>query len=101
VVGNSLFAALLGNEHKARVDGRNPSQNRSGHAPGVVAVAHGSVELPTDQQALATPQVEGRVRRILVKPSQQVTKGEVLSKSTVFNCDRFSWICCRRSRRRG
>jgi len=46
----------------------------------VIAVVHGMIELPTDQQALATPQVEGRVRRILVQPSQQVSAGDVLAE---------------------
>jgi len=77
VVGNSLLAALLGNEHKARVDGAEPEQAPETHQ-GVVAVAHGSIELPTDQQSLATPQIEGRVRRILVQPSQHVSQGDVL-----------------------
>jgi membrane fusion protein, heavy metal efflux system len=77
VVGNSLLAALLGNEHKARVDGEEPAPE-SATQPGVIAAAHGTVELPTDRQALATPQIEGRVRRILVKPTQHVSKGDVL-----------------------
>jgi membrane fusion protein, heavy metal efflux system len=77
VVGNSLLAALLGNEHKARVDGQEPEPASATH-PGVIAAAHGTVELPTDRQALATPQIEGRVRRILIKPTQHVSKGDVL-----------------------
>lgn len=81
VVGNSLLAALLGNEHKARVDeaGSSDGPTEESH-PGVLAVAHGAVELPTGQQALATSQVEGRVRRILVQPTQQVTQGQVLAE---------------------
>jgi len=81
VVGNSLLAALLGNEHKARVEGTE-SEIETAEEPqeGVVAVAHGSIELPTDQQALATPRVEGRVRRILVEPSQEVAQGQVLAE---------------------
>ena len=79
VVGNSLLAALLGNEHKARVDDAEPEpEPEPDTRQAVVAVAHGSVELPTDQQALATPLIEGRVRRIFTQPSQQVTQGEVL-----------------------
>ena len=77
VVGNSLLAALLGNAHKARVDDAKPEPAPETHQ-GVVAVAHGSIELPTDRQALATPQIEGRVRRILVQPSQHVSQGDVL-----------------------
>ncbi len=77
VVGNSLLAALLGNEHKARVDPEEPETPAETH-PGVVAVAHGTIELPTDRQALATPQIEGRVRRIVVQPGQQVSRGDVL-----------------------
>jgi RND family efflux transporter MFP subunit len=79
VVGNSLLAALLGNEHKARVDGPMPEPASMDHQ-GVVAVAHGSIELPTDQQALATPLVEGRVSRILVQPNQSVSQGQVLAE---------------------
>lgn len=79
VVGNSLLAALLGNEHKARVEATEPEPAEDSHE-GVVAEAHGAIELPTDQQALATPHVEGRVRRILVKPSQEVSQGQVLAE---------------------
>lgn len=78
VVGNSLLAALLGNEHKARVDSVEPEPLGEETQSGVIAAAHGTVELPTDRQALATPQVEGRIRRILVKPTQHVSKGDVL-----------------------
>lgn len=82
LVGNALLAALLGNEHKARVNNRESEETGQPVAPdnAVVSVAHGIVELPTDQQALATPQVEGRVRRVLVEPSQQVSAGEVLAE---------------------
>ncbi|MCL4207382.1 MAG: efflux RND transporter periplasmic adaptor subunit [Pirellulaceae bacterium] len=79
VVGNSLLAALLGNEHKARVDTEAPGALAGNH-PGVIATAHGTVELPLDRQALATVQVEGRVRRILVKPGQDVSPGDVLAE---------------------
>ena len=77
LAGNALLSALLGNEHKARVatDQPEPPPVTDQH---VVAILQGSVELPTDQQVLATPQVEGRVRRILVRPSQQVSAGDVL-----------------------
>ncbi len=81
VVGNSLLAALLGNEHKARVDESGITDGPAEELhPGVLAVAHGAVELPTDQQALATSQVVGRVRRIVVQPTQQVTQGQVLAE---------------------
>ena len=81
-VGNALLAALLGNEHKARVgDDRSEEADKpAGTRDAVIAVAHGMVELPTDQQTLAAPQVEGRVRRILVEPSQQVAAGDVLAE---------------------
>jgi RND family efflux transporter MFP subunit len=79
VVGNSLLAALLGNEHKARVDGTMQEPVAAAH-DGIAAVAYGSIELPTDQQALATPLVEGRVSRILVQPTQQVSQGQVLAE---------------------
>ena len=81
VVGNSLLAALLGNEHKARVDDTLPTEGPAQEShQGILAIAHGAVELPTDQQALATSQVEGRVRRILVQPTQQVFQGQVLAE---------------------
>jgi cobalt-zinc-cadmium efflux system membrane fusion protein len=82
LVGNALLAALLGNEHKARVnDDRTEESGKHAATPAeVIAMAHGAIELPTDQQALATPQVEGRVRQILVQPSQQVAAGEVLAE---------------------
>ncbi|MBM4094207.1 MAG: efflux RND transporter periplasmic adaptor subunit [Planctomycetes bacterium] len=81
VAGNSLLAALFGNEHKARVDEAGITDGPADEShPGVLAVAHGVVELPTDRQSLATSQVEGRVRRILVQPTQQVTQGQVLAE---------------------
>jgi RND family efflux transporter MFP subunit len=81
VVGNSLLAALLGNEHKARVDeaGANEEPVQVTHES-IVAAAHGIVELPTDQEALATSRVEGRVSRVLVQPTQQVAQGQVLAE---------------------
>ncbi len=81
VVGNSLLAALLGNEHKARVQDTEsePEPIKSPHQ-GILAVAHGSIELPSDRQALGTPQVEGRVAGIFVRPSQWVSQGEVLAE---------------------
>jgi RND family efflux transporter MFP subunit len=79
VLGNALLAALLGNEHKARIAPDSPAEVIAPDEP-VVAVAHGMIELPTDHQVLATPQVEGRVRRILVQPSQQVSAGDVLAE---------------------
>jgi len=81
-VGNALLAALLGNEHKARVSD-HPAEEVSqsaGPEDAAVSVAHGCVELPTDRQSLAAPQVEGRVSRILVEPSQQVAAGDVLAE---------------------
>jgi cobalt-zinc-cadmium efflux system membrane fusion protein len=82
LVGNALLAALLGNEHKARVGDERSEESEKPAATNeaVVAIAHGMIELPTDQQSLAAPQVEGRVRRILVKPSQQVSAGDVLAE---------------------
>jgi len=79
VVGNALLSALLGNAHKARVDADQEEEIEETHEE-IIAVAHGTIELPTDQQALATPQIEGRVRRILVKPSQQVSAGDTLAE---------------------
>lgn len=80
VVGNFLLAALLGNEHKARVDNNGDEEPVDEHHDGVITIAHGSIELPTDQQALATSLVEGRVRRILVHPTEQVRLGQVLAE---------------------
>ncbi|MHB9066272.1 MAG: efflux RND transporter periplasmic adaptor subunit, partial [Pirellulaceae bacterium] len=79
LVGNALLAALLGNEHKARVTA-DLLETAPVTEQNVVAVVHGTIELPTDQQVLATPQVEGRVRQILVQPSQQVSAGDVLAE---------------------
>lgn len=79
LVGNALLAALLGNEHKARVT-TDLIETAPVTEQNVVAVVHGTIELPTDQQVLATPQVEGRVRQILVQPSQQVSAGDVLAE---------------------
>lgn len=82
LIGNALLAALLGNEHKARVSEQPPVERvpPTTTPDAVIATAHGIVELPTDQQSLAAPQVEGRVRRILVQPSQQVSAGDVLAE---------------------
>jgi len=77
VVGNSLLAALLGNEHKARVEDQ-AGEPTVDQASGTIAVAHGSIELPTDRQAVVTSSLEGRVRRIHAQPSQQVAAGDVL-----------------------
>ena len=79
LVGNALLAALLGNEHKARVGGDPVEEPEQTHQ-GVISVALGTIELPTDQQSLATPQIEGRVHRILVTPGQQVAAGDVLAE---------------------
>jgi RND family efflux transporter MFP subunit len=78
VVGNSLLAALLGNEHKARVSGKQEEQVEAKKHGEVIAVAHGTIELPTDQQAVVTSQIEGRIRRIHARPSQRVAAGDVL-----------------------
>ena len=78
IVGNSLLAALLGNAHKARVAARQEDQAEEKHSDGVITVAHGTIELPTDRQAVVTSQIEGRVRRIHAKPCQRVAAGDVL-----------------------
>jgi len=79
LVGNSLLAALLGNEHKARVGGQPEVPADKTHG-GAIAVAHGTIELPTDRQAVVTSQIEGRVRRIHARPGQQVAAGDVLAE---------------------
>jgi RND family efflux transporter MFP subunit len=83
LVGNSLLAALLGNEHKARVSAKQEEeyakrQTSAEDHKGVIALAHGSIELPTDRQSLVASPIEGRVRCIHVRPSQQVAAGDVL-----------------------
>lgn len=78
VVGNSLLAALLGNEHKARVAAQPEERTDEKHNNGIIAVAHGTIELPTDRQAVVTSQIEGRVRRIHATPTQKVATGDVL-----------------------
>jgi len=80
LVGNALLAALLGSEHKARVDGNRAEEPEQTDRSVVVCVAYGTIELPTDQQSLATPQIEGRVHRILVTPGEQVAAGDVLAE---------------------
>ena len=80
VVGNVLLAALLGNEHKARVKDDAPVEKEPQKPSEVITVAHAAVELPTDQQAYATSRVEGRVQRIFVEPSQKVEAGQVLAE---------------------
>jgi cobalt-zinc-cadmium efflux system membrane fusion protein len=79
VVGNSLLAALLGNEHKARIESA-PEEPAGEEPSGAIAVAHGTIELPTDRQAVVTSQIEGRVRRIHAHPGQQVAAGDVLAE---------------------
>ena len=79
LVGNSLLASLLGNEHKARVESDQAEAPASTTSNGVIAVAHGVVELPTNQQSVVTSQVQGRVHRIHVQPSQSVVAGQVLA----------------------
>ena len=78
LIGNTLLAALLGHEHKARVTNEQPE--RAELLRGDVVAAHGSVELPHDGRSLATAALEGRVRRILVQPGQQVSQGDVLAE---------------------
>jgi len=81
-VGTALLAALLGNEHKARVaDERSErvEQSATSHER-VVANIDGVVELPTDRQAFAIPPAAGRIRRILAEPGQEVSAGDVLAE---------------------
>lgn len=82
LIGNALLSAQLGNEHKARVGEDTAEQHQETTKPdeGIISVAHGTIELPTNQQALAMPLVEGRVGRILVEPSQEVAAGGVLAE---------------------
>ncbi len=85
VVGSYLLASLLGNEHKARVKtdaSGGPSQERTKAQPASpsTVVARATVELPTDRKTLATSQIEGRIARILVEPSQAVRKGQILAE---------------------
>jgi len=79
VVGNSLLAAMLGNAHKARVEPTETIRGPHKHE-GTIAEAHGAVAVPTDRQALVTPPIEGRIRRILVEPTQLVKEGQVLAE---------------------
>ena len=80
MVGNTLLASLLGNEHKARVTGMAEPESETDNGPLPIAVASAAVELPTDQQAFGTARVEGRIRRIHVQPSQYVEAGQVLAE---------------------
>ncbi|NUQ63033.1 MAG: efflux RND transporter periplasmic adaptor subunit [Pirellulales bacterium] len=80
VTGSALLSALLGNEHKARVAEAEEGNGKA--APGLapIAIAHGTIELPTDRQSLANSPIEGRIARILVEPGQQVAAGDVLAE---------------------
>ncbi|HLA86285.1 MAG TPA: efflux RND transporter periplasmic adaptor subunit [Thermoguttaceae bacterium] len=82
VTGAYLLASLLGNEHKARVSSAGlPAVAGSDDSAGrPVAVVDATVELPTNQQAFAGPRIEGRIRRVLVEPSQAVEAGQVLAE---------------------
>lgn len=82
VTGAYLLASLLGNEHKARISGKEPvaSASDTDLAMQPIAVVDASVELPTDRRAFAGPRIEGRVRRVLVEPSQPVEAGQVLAE---------------------
>jgi cobalt-zinc-cadmium efflux system membrane fusion protein len=82
VTGAYLLASLLGNEHKARTTGgrgtNEPETAPTSERP--VAMADATIELPTSRQAFATARIEGRIRRILVAPSQRVDAGQVLAE---------------------
>ena len=81
VTGAYLLASLLGNEHKARTSGaKKIIQEASKPDEHLITVADATVELPTDQQAFAGPRIEGRIRRVLVEPSQRVETGQVLAE---------------------
>ncbi|MHC4176241.1 MAG: efflux RND transporter periplasmic adaptor subunit [Planctomycetota bacterium] len=82
VVGAYFLASLLGNEHKARTPG---TQTADGNANSdsvrqPITVADATIELPTDRRAFAGSRIEGRIRRVLVEPSQQVEAGQVLAE---------------------
>ncbi len=81
VTGAYLLASLLGNEHKARLSASRERKERkvdAGHR--LLTLADATVELPTVGKAFAGPRIEGRVRRVLVEPSQHVQKGQVLAE---------------------
>ena len=81
VMGGYLLASLLGNEHKARVpDAKKDVPDVIKPDQHLITVADATVELPTDQQAFAGPRIEGRIRRVLVEPSQRVETGQVLAE---------------------
>jgi cobalt-zinc-cadmium efflux system membrane fusion protein len=78
--GAYLLASLLGREHKARTSGSGESKEAPTPADGPIAVADATIELPTSQQAFATPRIEGRIRRVLTEPSNHVEEGQVLAE---------------------
>ena len=82
ITGAYLLASLLGNEHKARTSGiellDDNANTDSAQRP--ITVADATVELPTDRQTFAGPRIEGRIRRVLVGPSQRVEAGQVLAE---------------------
>lgn len=80
VTGSALLSALLGNEHKARVAEAEEGNGKAAPVLAPIAIAHGTIELPTDRQSLANSPVEGRIARILAEPGQQVAAGDVLAE---------------------
>jgi cobalt-zinc-cadmium efflux system membrane fusion protein len=81
VTGAYLLASLLGNEHKARKSGAATNTEEQGEPEQhLVTVADATVELPTDRQSFAGPRIEGRIRRVLVEPSQRVESGQILAE---------------------
>ena len=82
VTGAYLLASLLGNEHKARKSSTETikENGKTDSAQRPITVADATVELPTDRQAFAGSRIEGRIRRVLVHPSQRVDTGQVLAE---------------------
>ena len=101
VVGNSLLAALLGNEHKARVDGTEP---RAGGQRRTKASSR-SPTVPSNCRPTSRPWRRRRSRAASAasssSPANTSRRARCWPRSTASNCDRSSWICCRRSLRRG
>lgn len=87
VTGNHVLFSLFANETPTSAGTRTPPQpepavaaSPSPPSPPSAIVVQGTVELPTDRKALASARIEGRVRRILVNPSQPVRAGDVLAE---------------------
>jgi cobalt-zinc-cadmium efflux system membrane fusion protein len=88
VAGTNLLASFLAPKGSAPTSpglairagsGPHPA-GLPGEAPGSIAVAQASIELPVGRKQVVASQVPGRVSRILVHPGDRVRAGQVLAE---------------------